>query len=354
MKYIPQLIVWELTNACNAKCLHCGSQSGFCRDNELTEEEALDLCDQLKEVGAAHVTLIGGEMFLSPYWDKVCQRLVDHGIRVAPFTNGILLNRPNIQRLQDIGIKKAQVSIDGIGDTHNHLRGVPNLFNRVIENIKLAQAAGLRIGVTTSVSTLNLNELPAMFDFFSELGIAVWQIQLVENIGSAAKNSDLALPIEGVYNLAQYIADFRQRHGQMKILTGDNIGFFVSFEPVIRDEPFLGCGGGRCLLGISANGNIRGCLSVQDSPENTEGNIRERSLNEIWNDPNCFTVYREKRLEILTGFCATCEYREYCRGGCSSLAFATTGGFSENPFCLHKYECEHPTLCSTVPDDAQQ
>lgn len=91
MKYQPYKAVWELTNACNAKCIHCGSKSGQKRENELTKEEALRVCDELKELGCKHVTLMGGEFFLSPHWEAVCERLISHGIQVGPLTNGLLL-----------------------------------------------------------------------------------------------------------------------------------------------------------------------------------------------------------------------------------------------------------------------
>src|SRR2546421_10403449 len=60
----PVHVVWELTLACNLKCVHCGSRAGTRRPGELTTEECLDLVAQLAELGTREVTLIGGEAFL--------------------------------------------------------------------------------------------------------------------------------------------------------------------------------------------------------------------------------------------------------------------------------------------------
>lgn len=344
MDYRPHKVVWELTNACNAKCIHCGSESGSQRENELNLDEVLDVCDQLRDLDCRHVTLIGGECFLSPYWKQVCQRLVENGIRVTPLSNGLLINEANIQTMVDLGLKGVSISIDGLEEKHDYIRGVPGLFQKVIKNLKHAQQAGLAIGVNTSISKVNLTELPGLADFLTNLGIRIWQIQIVEDIGKASENKELKLTLKDLYELAKYVADFRQRQLPIKIIVGDNVGFYASFEPMIRDHPFTGCPGGRFTLGIESNGNIRGCLSVLGTEANTEGNVRQRSLKDIWNDPQLFAVYRQRTVDKLTGFCASCEFKNLCRAGCSSLAFALTGSFYENPFCLHKYEVEEQLI----------
>lgn len=339
MKYQPFKVVWELTNACNARCIHCGSKSGKQRVNELTQEEALRVCDELKELGCQHVTLMGGEFFLSPHWEAVCERLIKHGIQIGPLTNGLLLNNENIEKFKRLGMNALHVSIDGLGETHNTLRGVPNLFDRVIENIRLAREEGFLIGVNTAVSAVNLNELDQLYHFLADIGIWGWQVQIVENVGAAGENAQLHMSQAQMYELAKKIAVYR-KHGRMKVYTSDNIGFYCYFDPLLRDRPFLGCAGGVRAMGIQADGEVRGCLSVIGCEKAREGNVRERSLVEIWNDPNCFTIYRNRTKEQLTGFCAKCEYSQYCLGGCSALAWSLTGDFTENPFCLHKYEIE--------------
>src|SRR5262249_54839548 len=65
-RYRSTYAVWEITLACNLRCVHCGSRAGKARPNELTTAEALDLVEQLADLGVAEVSLIGGEAFLRP------------------------------------------------------------------------------------------------------------------------------------------------------------------------------------------------------------------------------------------------------------------------------------------------
>ncbi len=341
MEYRLSTAVWELTNACNANCIHCGSKSGDRRINELTEREALKICDDLKELGCQRISLIGGEMFLSPYWENICARLVDHGIRVSPLTNGLLINESNLDKLKTLGINNISISIDALGPTHDYIRGVPGIFNKIVANIKLAQQKDFLIGVNTAVSALNIDEIPALYDLLRNLEIPIWQLQIVEDMGNASQNPELCLTIEQLYQLAKQIADFRQRK-EIKTSITHNIGWFCSFEPMLRNHPFTGCLAGRTVVGIESNGNIRGCLSIMggDPRQNVEGNVRECSLVDIWRDPESFTPFRKRTVEGLTGFCAECQYRDLCRGGCSSVAYSMIQKFSENPFCLYRYEVE--------------
>jgi MoaA/NifB/PqqE/SkfB family radical SAM enzyme len=46
----PYYSVWELTMACNMRCLHCGSYAGKPREDELSQERALQLVDELVEL----------------------------------------------------------------------------------------------------------------------------------------------------------------------------------------------------------------------------------------------------------------------------------------------------------------
>lgn len=339
MKFYPHFAVWELTNRCNAHCIHCGSNSGECRPHELTREEALHLCDELAEMGCKHLGIIGGEFFLSPYWEDVTKKLISLGVGVAHLTNGLLLHDNNIEKLIGMRVGSISVSIDGIGETHDYLRGLPGLYEIAVENIRKAKRAGMRVGINTALSKRNIHEIQPLFQLFSDLGINSWQLQGVEDVGRANENPELYLGAADYYEIAKQVAKFRSG-AKFAIVLGDNIGHFCSFEPMLRSKPFGGCIAGRFNVGIESNGNIRGCLSIRGDA-NVVGNIRERSLKEIWDDPDTFQEHRVKPLEKMAGFCAECEYARICRGGCSSMAYSLTETFYENPLCLHKYEVEN-------------
>ena len=82
---------------------------------------------------------------------------------------------------------------------------------------------------------------------------------------------------------------------------------------------------------------LKGCLSLQNE-RFIEGNIRERSLKDIWTDKKSFNYNRNFNSESLGGYCSKCVYANICRGGCTSLAYNTSGHINNNNYCMHIME----------------
>ena len=98
-----------------------------------------------------------------------------------------------------------------------------------------------------------------------------------------------------------------------------------------------GCSAGISTIGIESDGSIKGCLSMQEDSY-IEGNIREKSLKEIWTNPEGFKYNRRFDLSELKGICEGCKYGALCRGGCSEKAKSYTGELHHQPFCLYDME----------------
>ena len=74
--------------------------------------------------------------------------------------------------------------------------------------------------------------------------------------------------------------------------------------------------------------------------EYIEGNIRKRSIVDIWNDPNSFTYNRKFKKESLGENCFECKYGESCKGGCMGMSTALTNKPHNDPYCYYKIEQE--------------
>ena len=91
MKYQPITCVWEVTMGCNMRCGHCGSSCMEPLSDELTTEEALNLCGQIAELGLKWITLSGGEPLTRKDIPLLVKRLSSLGVTVNIITNGWLL-----------------------------------------------------------------------------------------------------------------------------------------------------------------------------------------------------------------------------------------------------------------------
>ena len=120
---------------------------------------------------------------------------------------------------------------------------------------------------------------------------------------------------------------------------GNNIGYFGPFESVLRGGIARGhmssCGAGCTTLGIEANGAIKGCPSLHTVPW-TGGNIRDASLQEIWERAAPLRYMRDRTVDDLWGYCRTCYYADVCRAGCTWTGFSLFGKPGNNPLCHHR------------------
>ena len=93
------------------------------------------------------------------------------------------------------------------------------------------------------------------------------------------------------------------------------------------------------VIGIESDGWVKGCLGLpsrQDGRDDfLEGNIRQRSLEDIWHDADAFSYNRKFQMSMLNGFCAQCEYARICRGGCRWTVSTAGRGF-DNPYCHYR------------------
>jgi MoaA/NifB/PqqE/SkfB family radical SAM enzyme len=111
-RYRPVVAHVIPTRRCNLSCTYC---------NEYDEHSApvptLDLSrriDRLAALGTSIITLSGGEPLLHPDLDLVIRRIRQHGAIATLITNGYLLNRARIRRLNSAGLDHLQISIDNI------------------------------------------------------------------------------------------------------------------------------------------------------------------------------------------------------------------------------------------------
>jgi len=335
--YIPSLAIWEITLKCNLKCLHCGSSAGKARSNELTTKESLLLCKDLAELNLRGITLFGGEPFIRKDWDIIGKEIKDLGMKLSIVSNGFVNAKNIIQRLSRLHVDSVQISLDAASSkTHDFIRGCSGSFKKTIEFIHLSKKAGLPIGAVTTVSKMNFNELPAIRDFIIKEGID-WQIQEGIPIGRLSKK--MILSPHQYYTLGLFIASTQKNYKSKDISISHphNFGFHSEMIPSLnKNVNWNGCWAGKLVLGIQSDGNVKGCLALGD--EFIEGNVREKSVIDIWENPNAFSYNRQTKKIELGENCKGCKYGKTCRGGCSTRSYVMTGVLYNDPFCLYQIE----------------
>ncbi len=343
--YKPRVAVWELTLKCNLNCRHCGSRAGRARNDELKLNEALTLCDDLAALGCRFLTLSGGEPLLRRDWPIIAERLIERGVTVGMISNGILWNDDVARTAKTVGLETAAFSLDGFQESHEYQRRVQGQWQQVLDAIEICRRHKIRPSVVTTINKRNMGELPALREFLRERGVLRWQVQFATPTGNMADNRSLLMEPRDLLEVIPTIAKMCTDGQRPRVYPGHDVGYYGEYEEQLRAHNkqlpvWTGCSAGCSVIGIESNGNIKGCLSLPSAMNNEdrfiEGNVRNEPLAKIWNRPGAFAYNREFTLDMLGGFCRTCDYAEICRGGCTWTNFAEHGPVRDNPYCYYR------------------
>lgn len=338
--YHPAYVVWELTLKCDQSCSHCGSRARSPRNNELTTDEAIILAEELIQMKPKEVVLIGGEAYLHKGFLEIIKILSSHQILVSMTTGGKGITPEIAKQSVDSGLKNVSVSIDGLEATHDLIRRNKGSFKAATNALKVFQELGVSIAANTNINRINKDELEELYQFLKAMDIQSWQIQITTPLGRAADRPNLILQPWDLLKLMPKIAELKKSAYQegILIMPGNNLGYFGPEEKTIRslsesgNDHWLGCQAGKFVMGIESDGGIKGCPSLQSNAY-IGGNIRNKSLKEIWTKSPELQINRFRTVESLSGFCRTCPFAKSCLGGCSFTAHSILGKTGNNPFC---------------------
>ncbi|MEM9194185.1 MAG: radical SAM protein [Myxococcota bacterium] len=340
-RYRPLYAVWEITLACDLACRHCGSRAGRAREGELSTEECLDVVHQMANLGVTEVSIIGGEAYLRDDWTTIVREIRNCGMLANMTSGGRGITPERAQAAAEAGLQNVSISVDGLQETHDRLRGVNGSWKAAFDAIKNLRAAGVPVGSNTQINRLSMPEVPALFELLADAGIRGWQIQLTVAMGRAVDEPEVLLQPYDLLELYPMLSNLKDRCDERGVVLwpGNNIGYFGPYEHKFRGTLPKGhmgsCGAGRVTLGIEADGTIKGCPSLPTAKW-AGGNIRDNSLREVWQQAEPLRYTRDRTKADLWGYCAECYYADECRAGCTWTSSVFFGRPGNNPYCHHR------------------
>ncbi|MCK4959011.1 MAG: radical SAM protein, partial [Planctomycetes bacterium] len=163
------IVVWNITRACNLKCVHCYNDSGTGKaSNEVSTEQAKKVLDDLAAFGAPSVLFSGGEPLVRPDLFELMEYAAGTGLRVVISTNGTLIDADKAARIKKIGVSYVGISLDGIGSVNDEFRGVEGAFEDAVRGIRNCQNAGVRVGLRLTLTKRNVQDIDGLFGFFEK------------------------------------------------------------------------------------------------------------------------------------------------------------------------------------------
>jgi radical SAM protein with 4Fe4S-binding SPASM domain len=153
LSYPPESITLFLTHCCNLRCKMCGQwgEAGVTKkegSQSLREELPLDqyqrLLDDLSIAGRPSITLFGGEPLLYPACLDLVRYIKSKKMHCLMITNGSLLAEV-AELIVESGLDELNISLDGDALLHDRIRGLPGLFEKIMDGIKLVNKHKARL-----------------------------------------------------------------------------------------------------------------------------------------------------------------------------------------------------------------
>lgn len=322
----PFFLQWHITDVCNLKCLHCYRDDS---KKDLPFEQQVEILEKfdkflkkLKKPGRIQFT--GGEPFLSPSLFKLIELAHKKKMGTRVLCNGTVITEELALKLLESKCTLVQISIDGVKETHDRIRGAGS-FEKALKGAEILKAKGVQVTFNTTISKLNYLELESLVELASQKADRFTFSRLVPYGAGKALEEECLSPKEYLKIIEKAQALARK---------------YTSIDMPKRDplwKPYLikgaccnaiaGCSAGYNGICVDSNGDIYPCRRLPI----VLGKIQETDFERVWQSD---VVRALKNRDELTGKCGDCNLKWLC-GGCRAIAYAVSGDYmAEDPQCF--------------------
>lgn len=308
---IPYHVIWGITSLCNAKCIHCYANSGKEAKDEITTITGFRIIDELADLGVFDIGFTGGEPLLRRDICQFVNRSAKKNISVSLSSNGFYVSEDLAKKLMFSGLETLQVSLDGIGKTHDVFRGLSGLYRKAIKALEICKKIGLKYLVCFTATRHNIEQLPKVIDLLNNMQIDTLNISIFVSSGRGTQN--LSLHPQQIKSLYLFWNDHNEQQKTPRIVFHTSKMALVN-KKLLSQIGFIGCQAGAGTAYIDPEGYVSPCVLLPIRL----GNIKYKTFERIWKESSLINDLQNRKL---SGKCGKCEFTEKC-GGCRAVAFS--------------------------------
>lgn len=352
----PYIVIWEVTRACQLKCVHCRADAQLKPDpNELTHEEGLRLIDEIYEMNNPMLVFSGGDCMMREDLIELADYAVKKGMRVSMTPSATEnVTKEKMKQAKEVGLARWAFSLDGPNaEIHDQFRGIPGSFDLTLEKVAYLRELKMPLQINTVISRYNYDHLEEIAKLMEELEVVMWYIFLLVPTGRGQAD-DCLTPAEhekvfqwlyqlsktSSYDIKTTAAQHYRRVVLQQKMREEKVekGLIRYEDTMTMDQDRIPDGLKRAPKGVNdGNGFIFVTHTGDVMPSGLlpikVGNIRENKLQHIYRTAPILNELRNP--DLYKGKCGVCEFRNVC-GGSRSRAYAMTGDYlASEPMCVY-------------------
>jgi pyrroloquinoline quinone biosynthesis protein E len=315
----PLALIAEVTHRCPLHCVYCSNPLELAgTKEELSTDEWTSVFEQCGELGMLHAHFTGGEPLARPDLAELISAARSAGLYTNLITSGLGLNEPRLEALVSAGLDHIQISFqDSREEAANWIAGAKAhahkiALSRAIRRHKIAFTVNL------VVHRQNLDHLEEMIAFIEQLNPERVEIAHTQYYGWALANRAALMPTHGQVEKAVAIVAEAEKRLAGRIRIDSVVPDYYAKYP----KPCMG-GWGRRLMLINPAGKVLPCHAAEVLPGLTFENVREKTLEWIWQESSSFGRFRGQ--DWMPEPCRSCDRRGEDFGGCRCQAFLLAG-----------------------------
>ena len=318
----------ELTYACPLQCPYCSNPVDFANyKDDMSTADWIKVFRQARALGATQLGFSGGEPLLRQDLEELITEARQLGFYTNLITSGIGLNKERITSFKAAGLDHIQISFQSSDEAQNNFIAGTDSFQHKQEMVREIKAQGYPMVLCFVLHRMNIDKTADVLDLAVELNADYVELATTQYYGWALENRDQLLPSREQLEKAEAVA-----HEYQKKLKGKmEIYYVVPDYYENRPKPCMN-GWGAVFLTITPDGKALPCHAARQLPGLEFPDVREHSIEWIWNDSPTFNEFRG--FDWMREPCRSCDEKEKDFGGCRCQAYLLTGDArNADPVC---------------------
>lgn len=295
----PTSIPLLLAERCNARCIHCDIwKNRGTEDRPSLLEWKVVLADLRRWLGPVQVVLTGGEALLNPHTIELVAYARSIGLFVELLSHGFWEDQLKIEELALARPGRVTISFDGIGETHNLIRGRDGFAEKTertiqtLTRMRREHRLKMDIRLKTVIMRQNLDDVCDVAHFAKRHDLEVFYQPIEQNYNTPEDSRWFEHSETWPDDAGKAVKVVRQLRA-LKMLGLPIVNSFAQLDVMIpyflnpassrvavqshtAHESQLLCSA-TTMLQIQANGDVRICTARP-----AVGNVREQSIRAIW------------------------------------------------------------------------
>lgn len=289
---LPINLTVSLTNKCNSRCRTCNIYEKKSEELSIEEYEKI-----FRSIGKAPywITFSGGEPFLRKDIVDICLSAYKNckpRIINIP-TNGILTERIEkgvkgiVEGCPDSTII-INLSIDGIGERHDEIRGSKGCFEKAMETYRILKAMdhpNLTVGIHTVISRHNVKEIPHLYGWLKRLGPDSYITEIAEErVELGTVGAGITPSLQDYTEAIDFVMDAMKDQdlkGISRVTGAFRTRYYRMVKRILKEErEIIPCYAAVASCQIAPDGDVWACCIKAESM----GNLREAGYDfkKVW------------------------------------------------------------------------